>query len=56
MGDIDALVETFDSATFNRVGDEFKRGVHRGIADAGHGLVRFLVTFQSTLGETTPEF
>jgi len=36
----------------NRVGHEFERAVHRCIADPGHGLVRFLVTFESTLRRT----
>jgi hypothetical protein len=49
-----ALVETIVPSTFNRAVDEFKRGVDRGIADAGHGLVRFLVTLPSMLGATEP--
>jgi hypothetical protein len=39
-----AFVETIESLTFDGRVDEFTRLVHRGIVDAGHGLVGFLVT------------
>ena len=40
-----AFVETTESLTFDSRADEFTRLVHRGIVDAGHGLVGFLVSF-----------
>jgi hypothetical protein len=40
-----AFVEPIWSLTFDSRVDEFTRLVHRGIVDAGHGLVGFLVSF-----------
>jgi hypothetical protein len=40
-----AFVETIESLTFDSRVDEVTRLVHRGIVDAGHGLVGFLVSF-----------
>ena len=39
-----AFVETTESLTFDSRVEEVTRLVHRGIVDAGHGLVGFLVT------------
>ena len=41
-------VATGRALTFDDRVDEFNRLVHRGIVDAGHGLVRFLVTLLAT--------
>ena len=48
VADVDAFVETIGSLTFDSRVDEFNGLVHRGIVDAGHGLVGFLVTLLST--------
>ena len=43
-----AFVETIGSLTFDSRAEEVTRLVHRGIVDAGHGLVGFLVTLTTT--------
>jgi len=49
-----AFVEVIGSLTFHSRGDEFNGLVHRGIVDAGHGLVGFLVTLTTALLRVEP--
>jgi hypothetical protein len=42
------FVVPIESSTFDSRAEEVTRLVHRGIVDAGHGLVGFLVSFRSS--------
>ncbi len=50
------FVEAIELLTSGRRGDEFNGLVRRGIVDAGHGLVGFLVRFLSTPLRVEPAY